>query len=195
MLKFGITVAVAVFFHTSAILAILLYVVAEFVRKKNSVKWQIFTVLATLFCAINIGVIVGHFIGQGWLNERYMYYVTGNALSFSFPMFIVRVPPLAVSAVLYKEMNKKDELHKVWFLFLIIDLIISQLHSMMDFAQRIGAYFTIAQMYELSLAANAGKLKQRALVKTLVVIFLLMYWYVYYIYFNFGNTYPYISIF
>lgn len=195
LVKYGITVLVAALFHTSAIIAILLYFVVEIVRRRNSVKWQLLTIFGTLFCVININFIMQYFVNLGWLNERYMYFVTGNALTFSFPMFIVRVPPIAVSAVLYKEMRKRDELHKGWFLFLIIDLIISQLHSVMDFAQRIGSYFTISQMYELSLAANVGKLKQRIFVKVLVIMFLIMYWYVYYIYLNFGNTYPYVAMF
>lgn len=194
LFKYCVTVVVASLFHTSAIIGLLLYFIAEIVRKKKSTKWQILTILAILFCVINFGVIIEFLTGQGWLNERYLYYVTGNALAFSFPMFIVRIPPIVLSAALYKYMDRKDELHKVWFLFLIIDMIISQLHSIMDFTQRIGSYFTIAQMFELSLAVNVGNLKQRIFLKTGVLLFLLMYWYVYYIYFNFGNTYPYVSI-
>lgn len=194
-LKFCLTVAVATLFHTSAILAILLYIVVQFIRKRNNIKWQILIILITLFCVINIGALMEYIVDQGWLKERYLYYVTGEALTYSWQMAIVRIPPIALSFVLYRDMNRKDELHKVWFLFLVIDLIVSQLHSVMDFAQRIGAYFGLAQMFELSLAGSVGKLKQRTLVKTLVVMFLLMYWYVYYIYFNFSQSYPYVSIF
>ena len=123
-----------------------------------------------------------------------MYYVTGNDLSLSFQMTIVRLPVIIICTLLYNDMSKNDEYHKIWFLFLIIDLIVSQLHSVMDFAQRLGAYFSIAQMLELSLAVKVGEPKQRNLVGFLILMFLLMYWYVYYIYFNFGYTYPYVSI-
>lgn len=190
--KYCVTVAVAILFHTSAIIGLLLYFIAEIVRKKRSTKWQILIILATLFCVINLGAITEYLTGQGWLDVRYLYYVTGNDLAFSFSMFIVRIPPIILSAVLYKYMDRSDELHKVWFLFLLIDMIISQLHSVMDFAQRIGSYFTIAQMFELSYAAKIGNLTQKTFAKVGVLLFLLMYWYVYYIYFNFGNTYPYI---
>lgn len=192
LLKYCITVTTATLFHTSAIIGLLLYPIAELVRKKNDTKWLILIIAVASFCVLNFGVIVEYCIDSGWINARYLYYATGDDLTYSLPMTIVRIPPIALCAVLYRDMNRKDEFHKVWFLFLILDLIISQLHSIMDFAQRIGAYFTIAQMFDMSLAVKVGNFRQRALVKVLVLLFLLMYWYVYYIYNNFGDTYPYI---
>lgn len=192
--QYCVTVAVAALFHITAVIGLVLYFIAEIVRRKKSTKWQILVAAASLLCLLNFGFIVEFAIGRGWIDSRYIYYATGEALAFSLPMTIVRIPPIALCAVLYTHLNRKDEFHKVWFLFLIIDLIISQLHSIMDYAQRLGAYFTIAQIFELSLAVGDGKVKQRALVKTAVMAYLLMYWYVYYIYFNFNHTYPYISI-
>lgn len=187
-------IAIATTFHVTAIIGLLLYIVAEIVRKDNGYKKQILIVVLTIFCVINLGEIVEILSHNGWIDRKYMYYVTGNDISISFQMTIVRVPIIALGMLLYKAMFEKDKYHKTWFLYLIIDLILSQLHSVMDFAQRLGAYFTVAQMFELSLAVKVGEQKQRNLVGYLVILYLLMYWYVYYIYFNFGNTYPYVSI-
>lgn len=192
LIRYIIIVAVAFLFHKTAIMGLALYAIAELIRKKHSAKRQILIVMAVLLCVTNFSVIVNLLIKNGLIDNRYVYYTIGNALAFSWQMTIVRVPPIIVSFILYKSMSNKDELHKVWFLFLIIDLIISQLHSIMDFAQRIGCYFTIAQMFEMSLAVSVGDRKQRTFLKTGVLLFIIMYWYVYYIYFNFGNTYPYI---
>lgn len=193
--RYCIAVAVATLFHTTAIIGLLLYFIASVVRKRKSIGWQILVVLVTLFCVINFKFIVEYIISRGWVDDRYIYYAAGEDLTFSWQMTIIRIPPIALGTVLYSRLNRKDEFHKVWFLFLIIDLIISQMHSIMDYAQRIGSYFTIAQMFELSLAVKDGSLAQRVLVKTLVLLFLLVYWYVYYIYFNFNETYQYMSIF
>lgn len=194
LFKYCLVVFAAALFHRTAVIGILLYIIAELIRKKSSFKWQIFTVLAAVFCVINVGSIVEYFIGSGWIDGRYMYYVTGNTLTFSFTETIVRIPPIALCAVLYLNLNRKYDFHKVWFLFMIIDLIICQLHSVMDFSQRIGSYFTISRMFELGAAVKDGSQTQKLLVKILVMLYLLMFWYVYYVYFNFGNTYPYISI-
>lgn len=74
---------------------------------------------------------------------------------------------------------------------MIIELIISQLHSVTDYATRIGTYFCIGHIYEMSLACKIGDQKHRMIAKSLVAAYIIMYWFVMYIYFGYGYTYPY----
>ncbi len=67
-------------------------------------------------------------------------------------------------------MKKHDRYHDFWFTIMIIEVIISQLHSVTDYATRIGAYFYIGHIYEMALACKIGNIKQRALLKSFVQI-------------------------
>ena len=192
LLKYVIAVLVAMLFHQSAFIGISLYFIALYVEKPHNLSRQIVVIAVTFLGIVFYQPIVMKLTSSGILTEKFLKYAVGGQLSLFWQELVIRIPPVALSAVLYKPMKKYDEHHVFWFTILIMELAISQLHSIMDFATRIGAYFLVSQIIEMSMACKIGDMKNRAASKTLVMIYVVLYWFVMYIYFGYSDTYPYV---
>lgn len=192
-LKFLLCVLLAMCFHRSAFIAAALYLIFIFMEKpRPKFKWAI------VACAAAVAVMyyqpaVKMLVSKGILTSRYLKYAVGEGPSIFWQELLVRLPAIALCSVLYVPMKRYDERHPYWFALMIVEAIISQLHSVMDYATRIGGYFSVATIIELSEACSVGGRKQRTMVKLLVAAYIVLYWYVMYIYFGYSDTYPYTS--
>ncbi len=192
LLKYVITVLVAMMFHRSAFIGIILYLIALYIEKPRNFARQVVVVVSTILGVVFFQSIVAALTSSGILTMKYLKYAVGDSVSLFWQELAIRMPAIALCLVLYKPMKKYDEHHVFWFLMLFIEAAISQLHSVMDFATRIGSYFLVSRIIEMSMACKIGDMKNRATIKTLVMVYAILYWFVMYIYFGYGNTYPYV---
>ena len=192
LIKYLITLLVAMLFHKSAFIGISLYLIALYMEKPRNWWRQASVVAGVVLGVVFFQPIVLALTSSGILTTKYLKYALGNSLSFFWKELAIRAPAIVLCAVLYKPMKKTDEHHAFWFIIMLIDAAISQLHSIMDFATRIGGYFWVSRMIEMSMACKIGYRIHRSLSKCLVMSYVILYWFVMYIYFGFGDTYPYV---
>lgn len=192
-LKYALTIIIAMFFHRTALVGAGLYLIYVILPKRNSVFVKTAIIGGIILFVVCFQRLTNVLISSGFMPMKYAHYSEGDAIGFSFSDTIIRIPPIALSILLYKQMAKINKNHEYWFLLLLIDLILAQLYSIMVYANRIAAYFTISRIFELSIACKIKKSNERLVVKILVIIYIVALWYVNYIYLGHGETYPYMS--
>ncbi len=193
LIKYLSIVAVAMLFHTTAFIGISLYFIAGYLNDLHIRKRQIIVIIAALFAIILYREIVNFLVTYGIISSKYLHYAVGDRVTFFWQEFLVRLPPVLLGLVFYRPMEMQDKYHNFWFTIMIIELILSQLHSVTDYATRISSYFYVGHIYEMALACKIGSRENRTLVKLLVAAYIILYWFVMYIYFGYGATYPYSS--
>ena len=193
LIKYVLTVLIAMLFHRSAFIGISLYFIALYMEKPRNFSRQIVLVAAAVLGVMLFQPIVVALTSSGLLTTKYLKYAQGKSISFFWQEFAIRAPAIALCAVLYKPMKKINKYHAFWFIIMLIEAIISQLHSVMDFATRVGAYFWVSQIIEMSTACRIGDRSHRILSKGLVMLYVVLYWFVMFIYFGYNDTYPYAS--
>lgn len=192
LIKYVITVLVAMLFHRSAFIGVSLYLIALYMEKPRNFWRQAVVLVGTVLGIAFFQPIVMALTSSGILTTKYLKYAVGNSVSLFWQELAVRAPALALCSVLYKPMKKSDEHHAFWFIIMFIEAAISQLHSVMDLATRIGGYFAVSRIIEMSMACKVGSRNQKVLVKSLVIAYAILYWFVMYIFFGYGDTYPYV---
>lgn len=192
-LKYLLCVLAAMCFHQSAFIAVALYIIFVFMEKSRLKFTGVLVVGASVIGIMIFQPLVKSLISSGILTDKFLHYAEGDGVPFFLPELLVRLPAIAICSVMYKPMKQRDSHHPYWFVLMIVEAVISQLHGIMDFAARISAYFYIAQIVELSTVCTVGDRKQRTLIKLLVIAYAVLYWYVMYIYFGYSDTYPYMS--
>lgn len=192
LLKYFIVVLVAMLFHRSAFIGISLYPIAMYIGKNRNLSKQAIVVMAAIIGVVFFQPIVRTLVSSGVMTTKYLKYAEGNSISLFWQELAVRFPAIALCTVLYKPMKKNDEYHVFWFTIMVIEAVISQLHSIMDFATRIGSYYLVSRIIEMSMACKIGNKNQKQLSEFLVISYAVIYWFVMYIYFGYGDTYPYI---
>lgn len=193
LIPYCLIVLVAVLFHKTALIALALYVIAIILGKKISYFVQAVLIVATVIVILEFQSIIGILISTFSVLGKYAHYAEGSSVRLSFNETIIRIPPVALCLLLYGQMRKENKYHAYWFLILILDLILAQVGSITVYASRVATYFTIARIFELSMACNVGNGRNRFVIKTLVVVYSMMYWAINYIYLMHGETYPYHS--
>lgn len=192
-LKYLLCVLAAMCFHQSAFIAVALYIIFVFMEKSRLKFTGVLVVGASVIGIMIFQPLVKSLISSGILTDKFLHYAEGDGVPLFLPEILVRLPAIAICSVMYKPMKQRDSHHPYWFVLMIVEAVISQLHGIMDFAARISAYFYIAQIVELSTVCTVGDRKQRTLIKLLVIAYAVLYWYVMYIYFGYSDTYPYMS--
>ncbi len=193
LIKYIAVILIAMLFHRSAFIGMGLYVIALYMDRPRSRMRQLTVLAAVVFGVAFFQTIVQTMVFSGILTAKYLPYAMGNSVSIFLPELIIRTPPILLCGLLYVPLKQNDEHHAFWFLIMLVETAISQLHSVMDFATRIGAYFTVGQIIEMSMACKLGEQKQRFIVKSLVILYAVLYWFVIYIYFGYNETFPYTS--
>ncbi len=192
LIKYVITVLIAMLFHRSAFIGISLYLIALYMEKPRNFSRQAVVVVGTVLGIVFFQPIVMALTSSGILTTKYLKYSVGNSVSLFWQELAVRVPAIAMCAVLYKPLKKSDEHHAFWFIIMFIEAAISQLHSVADIATRISGYFVVSRIIEMSLACKIGDQKHRMIAKSLVAAYIILYWFVMYIFLGYGDTYPYV---
>lgn len=191
--KYLLCILVAMCFHQSAFIALALYLIFIVMERVHLRFASAIVIGLAVIGVMAYQTIVNWLVANGMLTTKFLHYAEGESVSFFLPELLVRLPAIVICSVMYIPMKQKDSHHPYWFALMIVEAIIAQLHSVMDYATRIGAYFSVAQMVELSTVCTVGDRKQRTMVKMLVLAYAVLYWFVMYIYFGYNGAYPYTS--
>lgn len=202
--KFVIVVLFAYLFHTTAIIGLLFYFI-YWIIKISSSKYLVLNsyangtisitiisfILIIIFSCVMLLLINKAYPLLGIIGlSRYSYYLSGS-LSLSINQFVLKAPLVILFSLNANEIFRKD--YKIYFyLILFLDLIESQLASLSDFSIRISTYVAMFNIYGYTVLSESNNKMKMIILRCLIIIYLLIYWY--YLYCVKGNdqTIPYV---
>ncbi|QLL76158.1 EpsG family protein [Limosilactobacillus reuteri] len=202
--KFIITILFAYLFHSTAIIGLLLYLLYWIIKVSSkrslvfnsysdnslSVTAVSFILLVFFSCAV-ILLINRLYPLLGTLGlSKYSYYLSGD-FSFSINQFILKVPILLIISLNINEIFKKDS--KIYFyLILVLDVIASQLASLSDYSIRMSIYLAMFNIYGYAILSESNNRVKMFVIRFLIIIYLLIYWYYTYCVKGNDQTVPYV---
>lgn len=195
--------AVAFLFHTSAILAVPIYLVYFLVwlpgRSKlvhGHLQVRISTVVAALFlCAgvlvlLNLSLVVRLLTSLGM--DRFSVYLEGGQMRLLVTQIVLRLPLAVVLLLCWRELRDNCPAATFYLAMLFFDLVASQLASVDENAIRISTYFSVFSL--LWLPTMVGYVRpgaKRTLVIAGISVYAMAYWYYFYVMTLRHATYPY----
>lgn len=210
--KYFLYVLVACLFHSSALIGAGFYVLYYFIndhkayRKKNNKKHFIIRIHQRKFRLTNLGVIFA-FLGAAIVIffadtmfssllsalglARYQFYLRGT-LTFMPNQFIIRLPILILLVLGWKKLSLKIEGANFYKTMILLDLVISQLSGLTSYSSRISLYFQIYAIFSIPVLCGCTKIVNQKLTKTIVIVYLLVYWFYYFALMGSQATIPYI---
>lgn len=189
---------VAIMFHTSALMGVVIYVMYNFVGSKpkkvratlpkvieENIR-MIGLILGGLAVLIGINLIVVLLQAVGL--SRYAGYITGS-LTFMPNQLISRLPIIILFVLSWRKLKLYEPDYRFYFVMLVYDIICLQFTSVNEFGGRIAWYFS--QFYMLTLPAFFTGTKKNKFILILTIAYAIFLWWFYYVNLGWGNTVPY----
>ena len=205
--EYLLCIAVALLFHTSAIMGLLIFVIYNYTVNEDKLtkpKFKIGSHLIThdveslivvflLGCLVmlSLSVIIKILSVVGL--SKYLIYIRGQ-ITVLPNQLILRLPLFIAFTYCYRDWRKRDKNVPFFYSMLILDLLTSQLASITENSGRISTYFSAYCIFSLSSLAktyNKGSFKRLA-INTILVVYLLLYWYYYFVIKGIHATVPFV---
>lgn len=205
-LKFFIWYFVAIGFHITSIVGIIIYgiyVLLNTNKKKyiklskyslsvNNIVICILFVLGIVLC-LNLKPIILLMSLFGF--DYYSAYVDGN-IRFSLLSFIELIPIVCIYIINRQTFHKKFDNSFFYVIVFFMNFIISQLSTINKYTQRIGFLFlTFNTIFYVFLINSFGEKNMRAVIRVILIIYLLLYWIYNFVIGGRGETVPYKFVF
>lgn len=196
--KYYITNFFAILMHSSAVIALPIYFLANMKDNKKN-KWlKIVIIVGLLISIILYKNIIILLINLGILPIKYLAYLgiyarTSMNFNYAGSLFCL------LWIFIYHSVSKRDTTFNNYrSFFMIIGLVFIQLSNFIEFADRIAYYYLIPGyiLGDKSIQFFFTRSKSNIFISKIILLCLLLfYWYFTFVYFNTGETYPYVSIF
>ena len=200
------TVLIATLFHKTAFFSLILYVIYTLLTSKKHIKLNdegtisfyfrnfVFIGILMILCIFIIDPHIFDSIFQYLDLDGYMSSYLGGEYTFSTSYFLLTVPIIILIILNIKYLWNNNVAR--FFIFLYFSYaIFTQLASYSSYAIRIADIFSIYSIYSLSLFTYFQDNKKNIILKVILLLYLLMYWYIFYVKLHSGQTIPYISVF
>lgn len=191
----GVTVftLVAMLFHYSAIIVLLIYAIYFYICLHKKVKLQIkrfhisgytlavcILTLAAVLLLLNLNLLLKFMNAIGF--DRFSNYLEGNQLTFLPKQILLRLPLIAIFLVNWKYFRKRGAAAAFYIAMLLMDVIAAQLISVDVYSFRIGSYFSLYTTLAVPTLYATLEGKNRKLLTALCLIgYMLAYWYFTYV--------------
>lgn len=205
--KFLLTAAltiIACLFHSTAIIAIPLYLIYWLLQILNGKKLahnrlEIGAPILVVFALSLIGVLalmnlplilkLMTIIGM----DRFNSYLIGEEMHLMVNQIILRFPLFALLIINYKDLTLQSDHAPFYTCMLLFDTIAAQLLSVDEMAFRIASYFSLYSILWLPQACASNRQPlMRKLSTIILVAYCVFYWYYNYVYIGRHGTYPYV---
>lgn len=201
-LKCILSIIIAFFFHSSALLGLIIYLIYIVVNHKYKKTIKIFKYTISInkilgFIIILIGIciiantkVIINLLGDLGM-EYYSRYINGKVTLFMSA--IIRILPIVcIFAISRKSFRNKYINAETYILIFIYSIIILQLTTINVFAARIALIFSIFNVVSFPrLCTSFCNKDSNIILTTFLIIYLLLYWYYYYVYGGGSETIPY----
>ena len=192
---YAICVGIAMLFHQTAIIAITLYFIYDFMKTRN--KWFNYVVIisAVLVAVLSYSKILEFVVNTGLFTQRYSHYFVESAIGIRISSSIIRIIPMAIIMLFWPEFKKKnkDDTHYI-LMMLILDLILFNMVTMSEVLARVGMYMGIYRVYAYSSLCSSVSLKNN---RRFVYMFMIAYLFLLFtnqiVIHHGGEIYPYTS--
>ena len=194
---------VAVLFHTSAVIGILIYFIYNYVNaeKKVDVSESVHdeqrkNINMMVVILVGFVIVVGTGIATKILSSiglsKYVGYISGNIM-FMPNQILSRLPAILILlyAMLYaKRKNRTFQNFQFYFTMMIFDVLLAQFTSVNSFAGRIGMYFSQFEM--LAFPAICYETRNKKIIQFCLIGYMLFYWWFFYVLNGVNSTVPYV---
>lgn len=187
---------VAIMFHSSAIITLLILPLYLVLRDTRDSKLKTTGIIGVVLCGLFIAQRLVRFLANaGIVPQQYVSYFSSGGNSSVVMQLIPRIPIILAGILLYKKIDAEDHRGHFIFCLLLIDGIAAVLAPVIGDASRIALYFGMWQCAYIPLVCDAaGKVtKNRKLIVLLAYLYIILYWIYCVPIRNFGHTYPYSS--
>lgn len=196
--KYFLLVIVATLIHSTAIFGIILvaiYCYLEIDKKNEKMLFlkKMSFIICTLLIMYSFEGICLFLITKGILNSRYMAYFTLNSVSNSNALNVLYIFLLLIITVGHKLFKKNIYKFDFWEIIFIFSFILIQLGRIIYFGSRFSNLFCLYNIILIpQLQTIFNSKRNKVLFQSILLIFMMIYWYYTFIYRNAGETYPYI---
>lgn len=199
--KFFIIISVfAFFFHNSAILMFLIYLLYLFCIKGYVSKYRILTygiIGFGIFCVFSFSILINIFVQYGLLKEKYLAFAEGTFDGhLSKVAFFFKIFSMLLVWWLTSKTRKINSLLKKFFKFVAFyDVLFCLMGATVVYISRISLYTQLVMFIILALLIN-GKQGVAKITSIKILLFLsgFFYWYFAFVVSGVSETYPYKSI-
>lgn len=199
--KFFIIISVfAFFFHNSAILMFLIYLLYLFCIKGYVSKYRILTygiIGFGIFCVFSFSILINIFVQYGLLKVKYLAFAEGTFDGhLSKVAFFFKIFSMLLVWWLTSKTRKINSLLKKFFKFVAFyDVLFCLMGATVVYISRISLYTQLVMFFILALLIN-GKQGVEKITSIKILLFLsgLFYWYFAFVVSGVSETYPYKSI-
>lgn len=190
--KFLLTVLIASFFHTTALLFLPFYLIYDKNEMRKKVIRYVYIFIA-LIVVFNYSTII-NLLSQILVFEKYELYsieVDSTNMDFILNLFL-----LFVIIIFRKPLIKYDSRNEIFIYFSIINVIFLLTGYFSPFVKRISLYFGISNIFLLSAFPQISKNKgQKLFIYFIVMVYAISYFSLTTIVLKQGNVIPYHTIF
>lgn len=193
-LKYIILIIFASLFHFSAIIALVFIPLNFFLRSKYNFFWIPCFILISLLLICLRRSLYEQVVSIFEFAQKYNKYVLKDGFLFSLRETVLRLPPLILATVFYRQYKKILKNYVFFYTMLLFDLVIAQLYQDFGPANRLSLYFNSIQIILVALLPRVFKKNQKELSYVLVFGYSFFYWIIFYVLnnYSFGRpVYPY----
>lgn len=192
LLKYLITVVVAMQFHITSLLAIVIYPLYILIHEKKQYKLK--------YVLLGISLVSGAVFGKGMelitntgiFGDKFLkYFQDGSDYTFSYSQLVIRIPFIFLFWYMAKRQNKRKEYNNFIVVMLLLDLAFAELRGIHATLYRLSLYFSVFKCVVYPEVISTFSYKYRKITKTLLLLFAFVLWYYQVVLMNNGHTYPY----
>ncbi len=191
-LKYIITVIIASFFHSSAIIALSFVLIVLICNSKNKILYSFFLIIFLCVGLVLYNKLLTLLSGIGIIPYKYVlrYSIINSQLHINLADNIIRLYPLLL--MFFQSRTLKNTENNTFFAIIsIYDLILFQMSLFVVGIQRICIYFTMFSFINIGRIIRQSKYNKTPIALTSLVVYL-AYFIVSYVYIGIAETYPYV---
>lgn len=201
-IKFVAWTIIAILFHNTAILSLLIAGIYYVLKKKNILLTRIGIVSGALVASYGYSFVLNVFLITGLLNQRFERYSAGFD-GFQLNPILIRIFFILFIFLSYKRFSNYDTIRcskigkcnaDFLIILLIVEMITAELRSVLATLYRISFYFGYGKLIAYPRLVGVYSKKRRMIYSSLLILFLLVLWVYQNVYQGNNEIYPYTSV-
>lgn len=200
ILKYLVTVIVAMQFHFTAFVGTIIYLIYAIFNSNLKYKGVLtfLLILVSSVVLINISHILKMLYSLNMINYRLYNYTIiylKDEFDFSFYETMFKISFILIYLMNIKTINKKESINYVLGIYLLIDFISFQIRGMISYADRVSLYFGYYTMLLIPQIPDSFTIgSNKKIIKVVLPMLLIGFWLFKFVFENSGEVYPYTSI-
>lgn len=191
MIRYCIWVIVAIQFHITAVIALVLYPLYYWIVLKEKKRLLYGISIGCMAGGVILPYLIKIVIQTGILGEKFNRYLSIGESTLSITQLIIRIPFILSLMYLEKKKRIEEKTTNYWVALLLMDFAFAELRSSLTALYRISLYFSWFKMQAYYEIVRGSIQTNRKIISWGLVMFFLMLWCYQNIYMGNNGTYPY----